>query len=435
MIENDHRAEAGRLPCYLGVVKTMFTTKLKAVADLVLLMSAASLFLCDGVGGQASQLQGKEQGTRGPAAHDTPVALVKTPHGGIQPQAVVDGKGVAHLLCFKGEPMAGDLFYLRRETGKSEFSSPLKVNSQAGSAIAVGTIRGGHLAVGKNGRVHIAWNGSGKALPRGPDKYSMPMLYSRLNDAGTAFEDQRNLMQLTHTLDGGGSVAADEAGNVYVAWHALKTGSSSGEDNRKVWFALSSDEGRTFGKEISANTKATGACGCCGMRAFTDSRGNAYFFYRTATRGNQRDMFLLTTTDRGKHFLGNLIHKWEINSCPMSSQSFAEGPEGVYMAWDTHGQVYFTRIKAGTTEVGEPIAAPGVGKGRKHPALAINGNGQTILVWTEGTGWQRGGTLAWHVFDKNGQPTQARGRLPGGIPVWGLPAVIAEANGAFTVFH
>jgi hypothetical protein len=363
------------------------------------------------------------------------VNVIKTPDGGIQPQAVTDAKGVVHLLYFKGDPKAGDLFYARREPGKRGFTTPLRVNSQAGSAIAVGTIRGGQLALGKNGRVHVAWNGSGKAEPRGSGKYTSPMLYARLNDAGDAFEEQRNLMQQTDALDGGGTVAADQNGRVYVAWHAFQLGGTSGEDSRKVWLALSSDDGKTFARETPINTKPTGACGCCGMRAFVDAKGAAYFLYRTATQGSHRDMFLLQSAPGAKSLQGNLVHKWDINSCPMSSECFAEGPGGVVTAWDTDGQVYWARIKPGTAEIGSPIAAPGEGKGRKHPALAVNAKGDVLLVWTEGTGWQRGGALAWQVFDKSGQPTRERGRIAGAIPVWGLPAAIAEADGTFTVLH
>ena len=68
------------------------------------------------------------------------------------------------------------------------------------------------------------------------------MLYTRLNDAGTAFEPERNLMHRSFGLDGGGSIAADRAGNVYVAWHGIpldvKSGSGpEGEARRQVWIA------------------------------------------------------------------------------------------------------------------------------------------------------------------------------------------------------
>src|SRR5688500_13258311 len=86
------------------------------------------------------------------------VVLVKTPHKGIQPQVAVDAKGGVHLLYFDGDPKAGNLNYVKRDAGKKDFSMPMRVNSQDGSAVAAGTIRGGQLALGKNGRVHVAWN-------------------------------------------------------------------------------------------------------------------------------------------------------------------------------------------------------------------------------------------------------------------------------------
>src|SRR3954453_22125208 len=86
------------------------------------------------------------------------VNLVRTPTHGLQPQAVVDERGTLHLIYLAGEPSASDVFYVRRDAGKKEFSPPLRVNSQPGSAIAPGTIRGAQIAIGKNGRVHVAWN-------------------------------------------------------------------------------------------------------------------------------------------------------------------------------------------------------------------------------------------------------------------------------------
>src|SRR5262245_57335977 len=109
-------------------------------------------------------------------ANHKPV-LLRVPEKGIQPQVVVDAKGVVHLLYFKGEPSGGDVYYVRSEDGAT-LKNPLRVNSQPGSAVATGNIRGAHLAVGKNGRVHVAWFGAQKAVPRGPGD-ATPMLYAR----------------------------------------------------------------------------------------------------------------------------------------------------------------------------------------------------------------------------------------------------------------
>ena len=145
------------------------------------------------------------------------VAVVRAPDGGIQPQAMADDGGIVHLIYFKGDPAGGDLFYTRSKPGTIDFQKPIRVNSQPGSAVAIGTIRGGQLALGRGGLVHVAWNGSQRAAPPNPIK-GTPMLYTRLDEDQSAFEPQRNLMQESFYLDGGGSIGADSKGNVYVVW-------------------------------------------------------------------------------------------------------------------------------------------------------------------------------------------------------------------------
>jgi hypothetical protein len=118
----------------------------------------------------------------------------------------------------------------------------------------------------------------------------------------------------------------------------------------------------------------------------------------------------------------------------MSTMALVEGPSGVVGAWDTDGQIYFARIKPGTTDVTKPQSVPGAGRARKHPAVAVNARGEMVLVWTEGTGWQKGGALAWQVFDKAGKATSTRGRKEHAIPVWGLPAVVVTGRD-FLIIH
>jgi hypothetical protein len=360
------------------------------------------------------------------------VKTIQTPNGGIQPQAVVDRRGTVHLLYFKGDPAAGDLFYIRQTPGSKSFSKPLRVNSQTGSAVAVGTIRGGQISLGQGDRVHVAWNGSGKALPKRPNN-GVPMLYARMNAAGTAFEPQRNVMQRTFDLDGGGTVAADRQGHVYVAWHGHdKPGN---ESQRRLWLAKSSDGGKTFSAETPAFAQPTGACGCCNSRAFTDHANRLYIFYRAATENVNRDMYLLASRDDGERFQGTDVQKWKLDACPMSSESFAEGPNGVFGAWETNGQVYFGKVDPRAMTIPAPLGAPGDRRGRKHPTLAVNRKGEILLAWTEGTGWQRGGDLAWQVFDPSGKPTADRGRIANAIPAWGLPSAVALPKGNFELFY
>jgi hypothetical protein len=366
-----------------------------------------------------------------PAAAADKVRLLRVPDGGIQPQAVVDAKGTVHLIYFKGDPAAGDVFYAHSEDGE-KFSRPLRVNRRAASAIAIGNIRGAHLAVGKGGRVHVTWMGSGKAEPKAPGK-ATPMLYARLNDAGTAFEPERNVIQSAAGLDGGGSVAADAAGNVYVFWHAPAPG-GKGEAARRVWVARSADGGKTFGPEQAAFDGPTGACGCCGMRAFAAGDGTVFALYRSAQEVVHRDTWLLTSADKGATFAGLKLHEWNEGGCPMSSFFLTAGKSGVLAAWETKEQVYFTTLGATTGKPGRPVAAPGAAPRRKHPVVAVNAAGETVLAWTEGMAWDQGGSVAWQVYDKDGRPTAERGRARG-VPVWSLVAVFARPDGGFTIVY
>ena len=347
----------------------------------------------------------------------------------------MEPNGTLDLLYFSGDPKNGNLFLMRSADRGQTFSSPLQVNSQSGSAIALGTIRGGQIAVGPGGRVHVAWNGSGIALPAGPlnpesGKAGEPMLYARLNDRRSGFEPQRILMQRTFGLDGGGAIASDATGNVFVAWHAKQAGATQGEAGRQVWVAASHDDGKTFTTEAPAWSEPTGACGCCGMAMFAASDGTLFALYRSATGNVHRDIYLLASQDRGKSFNGSLAHPWEINACPMSSMSFTGSAGTTLAAWETGGQVFYRKVPGGT----QTISAPGEAKGRKHPRIAMNHRGETLLVWNEGTAWQRGGSLAWQLFDHQGKALAEKGTLAG-VPAWSFTAVAVLADGGFTIFY
>lgn len=364
-----------------------------------------------------------------PSHASAAVTLLPTPNGGIQPQAVVDASGTLHLLYYKGDPAHGDLFYVHKKLGPdAPFSTPLRVNSHPRSAMAVGAIRGGQIVVGKNGRVHVVWNGSDQA-PKAPFG---PLEYTRLNDAGTAFEPERNVVSWSGHLDGGSTLAADPQGNVYVTWHTAEMGRDDAKDS--VYLTRSSDEGKTFAREWKINPQPTGACGCCSMRAFVDRQGVVYILYRTAAQSTHRDTTLLVSRYGGKNFKASILDAWQINACPMSMFSLAESPSGVLGAWETRDQVYFASLNAGTGASSRPVAAPG-GPGRKYPVIVPNDKGETLMAWAEGVGWERGGALAWQVYDVQGKSTADKGRVPNGVAIWSMPAAVTRPDGTFLIVY
>ncbi len=367
------------------------------------------------------------------------VTLARVPHDGIQPEATIDDEGTLHLIYFAGDSRAGNLFYVRSHDYGSTFSTPVRVNSQPGSAIATGTIRGGQLAIGRDGRVHVVWNGSDAAQPRGlvnpaNSQAGAPFLYSRSNSDGSAFEPQRDLAHHSYGIDGGGSIAADASGAVYAAWHAVAAAGKSGEDHRVVWVSRSADDGKTFSEEQPAWREPTGACGCCGLKLFAGPSSTLYMLYRSATTMTHRDIYLLESSDRGQSFHGSRVQPWEIAACPMTSMSLASSGSRVFGAWETAGQVSFGEIDRAAARIPSAVSAPGNGGTRKHPRLAASAKGDLLLVWTEGTAWARGGSLSWQLFDSSVRATIVKGAAPG-VPVWSFAAPIARPDGGFVILY
>jgi len=370
--------------------------------------------------------------TLSPAAAQLPaVIVVRMPDGALQPQVATDASGVAHVVYFRGAAAAGDLFYARLDAN-ARWSSPVPVNSQPGSAIAAGNIRGARLALGRNGQVHVTWNGSAKAVPRAPDK-SVPMLYTRLNPARTAFEAQRNLVRHAVGLDGGGAIAADAKGRVIVAWHA---GGPDAKDEtmRRVWVTESVDDGTNFTPEEPASPVEAGACGCCGMAGLIAQNGRVALLYRAARNLVHRDTYLLMSLNAPQSFSATRLQEWNVGACPMSSFSLSEGGAGLLAAWETGGQVQFARIDPASGAAGPASHAPGASTTRKHPIAIGNSAGEVLFVWTEGMGWQRGGGVAWQRFDAASRPAGGVERRPG-VPTWSLVAAYARPDGRFVVLY
>ncbi len=167
-----------------------------------------------------------------------------------------------------------------------------------------------------------------------------------------------------------------------------------------------------------------------------------HLLYRAAGANVHRDTMLLSSPDLGATFTTRPLQRWQIGACPMSTFALAEAGDGVAAAWDTDGEIFFGRNITAPAAPGSPNAAvadralPAGGKSgaRKHPVLAVNRDGETLLAWLEGTAWQRGGSLAWQLYDAGGQPDGRPGSAPG-VPVWGLAAAAPLSDGRFLLVY
>ncbi len=349
------------------------------------------------------------------------VRLERVPEGGVQPQVATGANGVLHLVYLHGEPGACDVRHAMKKPGDKEWSAPGTVNSESGTAIAVGTIRGAQISIGGDGTVHVVWNGPGsKQAPSA-------LFYARLVPGGTAFEPQRNLLGDTEALDGGASVAAGAGGEVFLVWHGRPANAAPGETGRVVFVRKSTDSGRTFAPAKIANLDYAGVCACCSLRSFVAPGGDLLTLYRAARRLDERDVTLLASRDGGETFAPRILGPWAIAACPMSSMSMAAAGTQTRAAWEADGKI-FTALLGGASS---PVVVSG--DKARHPALATNARGETVIAWSVGTGWQRGGGLAWQLLGADGNPAGQPGSARG-MPVWGGAAAYAEGEGFVVMF-
>src|SRR5439155_9801129 len=190
-------------------------------------------------------------------------------------------------------------------------------------------------------------------------------------------------------------------------------------------------DGKTFADETVAWDSPIGACGCCYVGAYADAQ-NVYVLYRAAETASERDMYLLTSTDKGTTFTGVKIDVWPTSACPMSTAALASTKAGIVAGWETQGRVVFGAISSRAVAPLPRTPAPEEGKSLKYPAITTNARGESIRVWTEGMGWKRGGTAAWQVYGEDGKPIGEVGRSEG-VPPDGEVAAFARPDGTFVV--
>lgn len=359
-----------------------------------------------------------------PLAIHAQVFVEPLPKPGVQPQTVVSADGVVHLVYLLGDPMACDVRHTTRRAEGGGWTAPVTVNSEPHSAIATGAIRGAQIALGRDDSVQVIWNGNS-----GGKKDLMmraPLLHARLQPGAKAFSTQQNLMGNTTALDGGAAIAADGRGRVCVVWHAAPAG-AAGEAARLVYARHSADDGRTFSDPQPLNEEKPGICACCSLRAHLAADGTLTVLYRGAPAPASRGMILLTRK-AGRSMLTPL-DDWRVPMCPMSSASLLPAGPSLRAAWENDGQILTGLLDAPST------AAQKVGpKNARHPALAQNAKGQTLIASVIGSGWAKAGTLHRDLLDDQGRVTDSGDGVQK-LPVWSFAAAYACPDGSFVILH
>ncbi len=204
-----------------------------------------------------------------PSAHgESAIHSFRLPDGAMRPQAAVDATGKMHIV-YQNAKVRGELLYATHDARKGSFSEPIPVLQDAKA-----------MAAGFN---DCQPQGRGMSSPPQPQYSKLVMgdeafqkmfqskqrffvlrymLHSRLNDAGTAFEKETNLVGETIGFEGVGAVAVHpKTGWVHAFWAGqTEPGPEMGRD---LYMATSSDEGAHWSEPVKLNVDILGNCRCC----------------------------------------------------------------------------------------------------------------------------------------------------------------------------
>jgi len=269
--------------------------------------------------------------------------------------------------------------------------TPVRVNPQAGTATAW---RGDQpsVAVGQNGSVYVVWT----ARVEVEDKKGTDLYLSVSNDMGQTFaapvkinDDKAPAAHGMHSL----AVANND--HIYVSWldernvHAPQPSTKAEghhmESNRELFFAQSTDDGRTFSKNQKV---ASEACPCCKTALAVAADGTLYIGWRHVLPGNYRHIAITSSSDKGVTFSQPVIvsdDKWVLQGCPVSGPSLSVNDAGVLkVLWYAAGEanapgLYFaeSKDKGRSFSPGQLVANETV---RGTPVLAAS-NGSYVAIW------------------------------------------------------
>ena len=330
--------------------------------------------------------------------------LELTPKGTIQgakqPQAVVVGNDVVHVVF-----AAGESIYITSSTdaGKS-FEVPHRIADLPG--LMAGMRRGPRIVANENSIVVSAIGSKDGNL-----------VAWRSTDGGKSWQGPSTInSEANSAREGLHGLAMGPNGQIACTWLDLR------KQKTELYCSVSTDGGETWGENHLAYRSPDGSiCECCHPSLAFDLSGKLIVMWRNSLSGN-RDLYISTSSDGGKTFskaskLGT--GSWKKDACPMDGGAIAitsagkaatvwrrdrdvyfvstgekkeqkvgsgEQPtiaataQGTYIAWVSRrpGSLLVKPPKGGTMEVADQANDPMLAASTKQ--------GPTVLVWESGRG-------------------------------------------------
>ena len=307
----------------------------------------------------------------------------------------------------------GQVRVARSDDGGPHFGAAVVVNAESESIISEGESRPKIQVFGD--LVYVSWT-QNLAKP-----FSGNVRFSLSRDAGRTFEAPRTInddgLMIAHAFD---TLMVGPDGKVTLIWldkreSVARTAKGEKFIGSSVFYAVSSDEGRSFG----ANRKlADNACDCCRLALALDQQGVPVTMWRHVFGKNTRD-FAFARLD-GKNTISRVAEDdWALDACPHRGGALAVDEQGeVHAAWFTQGRqrqgLFYRRLGANGVARSEPMGFGERGAQAGHPSILV-GKYAVHLTWLEFDGKEN--RIMLMTSSDHGKS-------------WGQPAKLAATAGA-----
>lgn len=330
--------------------------------------------------------------------------------------AVADG-GVFAVWVEHGANKTADVFLQKFDAGGKPSGEKTRVNPNAGEAAAWRGDPPTIKVAAADGAIYVGWTKRVKTeAASGTDFY-----VSVSSDGGKTFQSTAKINDDSAPASHGmHSLAVDKNGKIYAAWldernikkpaHAQNDASSGfqyvkaqhapppehakqeAEPNSEVFFAVSSDGGKTF----SPNKKlAHDVCPCCKTALLAAPDGKIYAAWRQVVGDNFRHIAVASSADGGASFSAPAIvsdDRWQIAACPVSGASLWANGDTLRVAWFTAGAAGVPGVYQTYSTDGGKTFAPrslvGEGISQNSPQFIGGESDVSHLVWEAGGGKQ-----------------------------------------------
>jgi hypothetical protein len=314
-----------------------------------------------------------------------------------EPSVAAGPDGAAYVVWIEhGANKAADVFVARLDGEGRMAGTPTRVNPQTGEAKGW---RGDPptIVVAPDRTIYVGWT----ARVIGETHSGNILFLSASRDEGRSFgvpvkvnDDEKAASHGMHSL------AVSKDNRVYVAWLDERNVApvmeqmpgmnqktmEHKEPNSEVFFAYSSDGGRTF----SANKRlAVDACPCCKTALAVGANTQVYASWRQVLPGDLRHIAVAASLDGGQTFAAPQVvsdDNWKITGCPVSGPALVVGSDGALRAvWYTAGErgqagLYFAESRdEGRTFSARKLLAGGQVRG--NPALLLDDRNNLLAIW------------------------------------------------------